>query len=182
MFPEVSPRLHSNAFTTTIISGIPTTDTTTPSASESTSGDRFPLSTKYTECSATTAMRTPFLKNPRNRSVKAVLTTYLAALQRFTRAVAVDETLIRLDDQQYWLYATVDPERNDLRHTKREPTRNNSLTNFYFSKIHNKYGVDDAIFFLDGAFRFTKLVKNTASISETNDMETKTASNVSFVW
>jgi transposase-like protein len=36
--------------------------------------------------------------------------------------VAVDETVIQLDDQQYWLYAAVDPDSNDLLHTKLEPT------------------------------------------------------------
>ena len=37
--------------------------------------------------------------------------------------VAVDETVIRLNDKQYWLYATVDPEGNKLAYTKREPTK-----------------------------------------------------------
>ena len=37
--------------------------------------------------------------------------------------VAVDETVIQLDSEQYWLYAAVDPESNDLPHTKREPTK-----------------------------------------------------------
>ena len=41
--------------------------------------------------------------------------------------VAVDETVIRLDDEQYWLYAAVDPETNDLLHTQLEPTINNAL-------------------------------------------------------
>ena len=31
--------------------------------------------------------------------------------------VAVDETVIRLNGQQYWLYAAVDPETNELLHT-----------------------------------------------------------------
>ena len=31
--------------------------------------------------------------------------------------VAVDETVIQLDDQQYWLYAAVDPDSNDLSHS-----------------------------------------------------------------
>jgi len=35
--------------------------------------------------------------------------------------VAVDETVIRLKDEQYWLYAAVDPETNDLLHTRLEP-------------------------------------------------------------
>jgi Transposase and inactivated derivatives len=41
--------------------------------------------------------------------------------------VAVDETVIRLDGEQYWLYAAVDPETNDLLHTQLEPTINNAL-------------------------------------------------------
>ena len=35
--------------------------------------------------------------------------------------VAVDETVIRLNDEQYWLYAAVDPETNKLRHKALEP-------------------------------------------------------------
>jgi len=31
--------------------------------------------------------------------------------------VAVDETVIRLNDERYWLYAAVDPETNELLHT-----------------------------------------------------------------
>jgi len=41
--------------------------------------------------------------------------------------VAVDETVIRLDDKQYWLYAAVDPETNELLHTTLEPTRNERI-------------------------------------------------------
>jgi len=36
--------------------------------------------------------------------------------------VAVDETVIRLNGQQYWLYAAVDPVTNELLHTQLEPT------------------------------------------------------------
>ena len=37
--------------------------------------------------------------------------------------VAVDETVVQLDDEHYWLYAAVDPKSNDLLHAKLEPTR-----------------------------------------------------------
>ncbi len=39
--------------------------------------------------------------------------------------VAVDETVIRLNNEQYWLYAAVDPETNELLHTELELTRTN---------------------------------------------------------
>ena len=45
---------------------------------------------------------------------------------------AVDETVIQLNDEQYWLYATVDPESNNLLHTRLEPTRNNAIADPVF--------------------------------------------------
>jgi transposase-like protein len=41
----------------------------------------------------------------------------------------VDETVIRIDDEQYWLYAAVDPDSNELLHTKLETTRTNARKN-----------------------------------------------------
>ena len=38
--------------------------------------------------------------------------------------VAVNETVIQLNDEQYWLYAAVDPETNELLHTALDPTTN----------------------------------------------------------
>jgi Transposase and inactivated derivatives len=65
--------------------------------------------------------------------------------------VAVDETVIQLDDEQYWLYAAVDPESNDLLHTKLEPTRTNVIADQFFANLREKHDVDDAIFLVDGA-------------------------------
>ncbi len=41
--------------------------------------------------------------------------------------VAVDETVIQLNNKKYWLYAAVNPEWNDLLHTRLGPTRNNAI-------------------------------------------------------
>jgi transposase-like protein len=65
--------------------------------------------------------------------------------------VAVDETVIQLDDEQYWLYAAVDPDSNDLLHTKLETTRTNVLADQFFGELREKHDVDDAIFLVDGA-------------------------------
>ena len=52
--------------------------------------------------------------------------------------VAVDETVIRLDDEQYWLYAAVDSETNELLHTTLEPTTNRvSLTRSLLDSARN---------------------------------------------
>jgi len=65
--------------------------------------------------------------------------------------VAVDETVIRLDGEQYWLYAAVDPDSNDLLHTKLEPTRTNVIADQFFAELREKHDVDDATFLVDGA-------------------------------
>jgi transposase-like protein len=65
--------------------------------------------------------------------------------------VAVDETVIRIDGQQYWLYAAVDPESNELLHTKLEPTRTNALAEMFFGELREKHDVDDAVFLVDDA-------------------------------
>ncbi len=65
--------------------------------------------------------------------------------------IAVDETVIRLNDEQYWLYAAVDPETNELLHTKLEPTTNKVITHAFFAEIREKHDVNDAVFLVDGS-------------------------------
>jgi putative transposase len=65
--------------------------------------------------------------------------------------VAVDETVIRLNDEQYWLYAAVDPDTNELLHKKLEPARTNVLAHAFFTELREKHDVDDAVFLIDGA-------------------------------
>ena len=65
--------------------------------------------------------------------------------------VAVDGTVIRLDDERYWLYDAVDSHSDELLHTKLEPTRNNALAHRFFAELREKHRVDDATFLLDGA-------------------------------
>jgi len=65
--------------------------------------------------------------------------------------VAVDETVIQLNDEQYWLYAAVDAETNDLLYTKLEPVRTNVFAHAFFTELREKHDVDDAVFLVDGA-------------------------------
>ena len=65
--------------------------------------------------------------------------------------VAVDETVIRLNDEQYWLYAAVDPETNDLLHTQLEPTTNNAFADRFFADLREKHDVDDATVLVDAS-------------------------------
>jgi putative transposase len=65
--------------------------------------------------------------------------------------VAVDETVIRLNGEQYWLYAAVDPETNELLHTRLEPTTNSVLAHTFFVELREKHDVDDVMFLIDGS-------------------------------
>ena len=64
--------------------------------------------------------------------------------------VAVDGTVIRIDGEQYWLYAAVDPDSDKLLHTKLEPTRTNALAEIFFCELREKHDVD-AVFLVDDA-------------------------------
>ena len=59
--------------------------------------------------------------------------------------------MIRLNDEQYWLYAAVDPETNNLLHTRLETTTSNSLVDRFFADIRDKHDIDDATVLVDGS-------------------------------
>ena len=65
--------------------------------------------------------------------------------------VAVDETVIRLNDEQYWLYAAVDPDTNELLHIALETTTNKGIAHAFFAELREKHDVDDAVFPIDGS-------------------------------
>jgi putative transposase len=65
--------------------------------------------------------------------------------------VAVDETIIRIDNQQYWLYAAADPQTNGLLHLRLFSTTTTALTKIFLRELRQKHDVDDAVFLVDGA-------------------------------
>jgi transposase-like protein len=65
--------------------------------------------------------------------------------------VAVDETVIQLNDEQYWLYAAVDAETNELLHTTLEPTRTTMIAQTFLAEVSEKHDVSEAVFLVDGA-------------------------------
>ena len=65
--------------------------------------------------------------------------------------IAVDETVIQVDDQRHWLYATVDLDSHPLLHVRLFDTRTNRLTIAFLREraekhdlIHTTILVDDA--------------------------------------
>lgn len=65
--------------------------------------------------------------------------------------VAVDETVIRINEQQYWLYAAGDPESNHLLHVRLFSTTTTTLTEIFLRELREKHDVDSAVFLVDGA-------------------------------
>jgi len=59
--------------------------------------------------------------------------------------------VIRLNDEQYWLYAAVDPKTNELLHTTLEQTTNKGIAHAFFTELREKHDVDDAVFLIDGS-------------------------------
>jgi len=65
--------------------------------------------------------------------------------------IAVDETVIRIDGQQYWLYAAVNPNSNRFLHIRLFPTTTTALTERFLQELREKHDVEDAVFLVDHA-------------------------------
>jgi putative transposase len=65
--------------------------------------------------------------------------------------VAVYETVIRINDQQFWLYAASDPDTNDLLHLRLFSTTTTPLTEIFLRELRQKHKVESAVFLVDGA-------------------------------
>jgi len=113
--------------------------------------------------------------------------------------VAVDETVIQLNDEQYWLYAAVDPETNELLHIRLEPTTNKAIDHAFFAELREKHTVDDvsrnqrflvceqdaqslvnAVFFIDGSHSLKDACRRHGLDFRYKNTEIGTVSNVSF--
>jgi putative transposase len=65
--------------------------------------------------------------------------------------VALDETVIRINAQQFWLYAACHPETNQLLHVRLFPTTTTSATQMFLAELREKHSVESAVFLVDGA-------------------------------
>jgi putative transposase len=69
--------------------------------------------------------------------------------------VAVDETVIQINDERHWLYAAIDPETNEFLHTRLFSTRTTQLTVPFLRELREKQHLDDATVFVDAAPHLT---------------------------
>jgi len=65
--------------------------------------------------------------------------------------IAVDETVIRINDQQFWLYAAANPQTNEIHHLRLFSTTTTALTETFFKELRQKHDVETAVFLVDGA-------------------------------
>ncbi|WP_027119300.1 IS6 family transposase [Natronorubrum tibetense] len=65
--------------------------------------------------------------------------------------VAVDQKSIRINDEQYWLYAAVDPETNRILHSRLFPTYTIAIAREFLTELVEKHDVKDAVFLVDNA-------------------------------
>ncbi|WP_226043062.1 IS6 family transposase [Natrinema sp. DC36] len=64
--------------------------------------------------------------------------------------VALDETVIQLNEHRYWLYTAVDPETNNIPHIRLYSTTTTALTERFLHELAEKHDLDDAMFLVDG--------------------------------
>lgn len=92
--------------------------------------------------------------------------------------IVLDEIVIRITDQQYWLYAVADPKTNQLLHVWLFSTT--ALTEMLLRELRQKHHVETSGFLVDDAQppkqRSSKLISYFIHV----DAEIETLSNVSF--
>jgi len=65
--------------------------------------------------------------------------------------LAVDEKMIRLHGQEFWLYGAVDPQTNEILHVSLFPTATKQTTQWFLAELHRRYRLDDVVFLVDDA-------------------------------
>jgi putative transposase len=65
--------------------------------------------------------------------------------------IAVDETVIRVNGEQYWLYAAVNPATNEFLHVRLFQSLTTQLTLLFLRELREKQQVEQATFLVDGA-------------------------------
>jgi putative transposase len=65
--------------------------------------------------------------------------------------IAVDETVIQVNDQRHWLYAAVDPATNEILYVRLFQTWTTQLTVLFLRELREQQQIEQATFLVDGA-------------------------------
>lgn len=65
--------------------------------------------------------------------------------------IALDQTVVKVNGDRFWLVAAVEPDTNVILHVRLYPTRNTAVTKMFLRELKEKHAISDAEFFVDGA-------------------------------
>ena len=65
--------------------------------------------------------------------------------------IALDETVVKVNGDRFWLIAAVDPDTNIILHVGLYPSRNTAITKVFLRELQDKHVIDDAEFLVYGA-------------------------------
>jgi len=65
--------------------------------------------------------------------------------------IAVDETVIRVNDERHWLYAAVDPDTNEILNVRLFQTRTTQPTVRFLRELQQEQQLEQVTFLVDGA-------------------------------
>lgn len=63
----------------------------------------------------------------------------------------LDETVVRVNDQQYWLYVSDGPKSSELLYIRLFSTTTTALTEIFLSELVERHNVSDTVFLVDGS-------------------------------
>ena len=70
---------------------------------------------------------------------------------RSPNQIGLDETVIRINDQQFWLYAAADPDTNNLLHIRLFSTTTTALTEIFLRELRQKHDIESPVLLVDAA-------------------------------
>ena len=72
--------------------------------------------------------------------------------------LAVDEKMIRINGNDYWLYGAVDPETSEILQFRLFPTTTKQTTRRFLAKLHRRYRLDTIEFLVDNTDHLVDVV------------------------
>jgi len=67
--------------------------------------------------------------------------------------VAIDETVIQINDKQFWLYAAVNPRNNHLLHVRLFHSTTTVATEMFLRELSEKHDIENSLFLVDALRR-----------------------------
>jgi putative transposase len=77
---------------------------------------------------------------------------------RCSNHLALDETVIRVNGNRFWLYAAVDAVSNNILLCELYPAAAVEPTLQFLRKLQSKYGLDDVVFYVDNAHHLRQML------------------------